>query len=221
MANFNAYEHSSTVIPSQMNRGGRVAIKRGMDIAVAFTLLVFTFPILIAAAIAIKLSSRGPIFFFQNRVGLGKRRFKIYKFRTMVCDAEQQLKDLETRNETGGAAFKMKNDPRVTGVGRFLRNRSIDELPQLINVLKGDMSLVGPRPLTLSDYQKFPHSRYQKRFDVKPGITCLYQISGRSLLSFDQWMLLDLRYIEEWSLPLDLKILAKTIPVVLSGEGAV
>jgi len=204
-----------------MTAGWRHAIKRGIDFVVAGLLLLLMLPVLLLVALAIKVSSRGPVFFVQERIGQGKRRFRIFKFRTMVVDAETYLKDLVSQNETAGATFKMKNDPRITRLGSVLRRRSIDELPQLLNVLWGDMSLVGPRPLTVSDLQGFAEGPYQRRFSVKPGITCLYQISGRSLLSFDQWMLLDLRYIDEWSLWLDFKILAKTIPVVLSGAGAV
>lgn len=196
-------------------------MKRGFDIVIATILLLLALPALLLIAVAIKLSSPGPILFVQERIGLNKQRFRIYKFRTMIANAESYLPDLKTKNETGGAAFKMKNDPRVTGFGRFLRRTSLDELPQLINVLTGDMSLVGPRPLTVKDLESFPESSYDRRFSVKPGITCLYQISGRALLSFDQWMLLDLRYIDHWSLWLDVTILARTIPAVLKGAGAV
>jgi exopolysaccharide biosynthesis polyprenyl glycosylphosphotransferase len=203
------------------NSGWRQAIKRVVDLVVAAVFLLLMLPVMLLVAVAIRASSRGPVFFRQERIGLNKRRFRIYKFRTMVSDAEKYLNDLEGRNETGGPAFKMKNDPRITPLGKFLRRSSIDELPQLLNVLAGDMSLVGPRPLTVRDYEGFSDVQYQRRFSVKPGITCLYQIGGRSLLSFDQWMLLDLRYIDEWSLWLDLKILVRTIPVVIGGVGAV
>jgi lipopolysaccharide/colanic/teichoic acid biosynthesis glycosyltransferase len=196
-------------------------MKRGLDILIATILLLLALPVLLLIAAAIKLSSPGSILFVQERIGLNKQRFRIYKFRTMIANAESYLADLKAKNETGGAAFKMKNDPRVTGFGRFLRRASLDELPQLINVLTGDMSLVGPRPLTVKDLENFPESSYDRRFSVKPGITCLYQISGRALLSFDQWMLLDLRYIDHWSLWLDVTILARTIPAVLKGAGAV
>lgn len=196
-------------------------MKRGLDVLIATILLLVALPVLLLIAAAIKLSSPGSILFVQERIGLNKQRFRIYKFRTMIADAESYLSDLKAKNETGGAAFKMKNDPRVTGFGRFLRRSSLDELPQLINVLTGDMSLVGPRPLTVKDLESFPESSYDRRFSVKPGITCLYQISGRALLSFDQWMLLDLRYIDHWSLWLDVTILARTIPAVLKGAGAV
>ncbi len=210
-------------IATSINPGNewREAIKRAIDVACSSVLLLLLLPLLLLTAIAIKLTSAGPVFFVQERIGLHKNRFRIYKFRTMVSDAEKRLKDLEEHNETGGAAFKMKNDPRVTRLGRTLRNKSIDELPQLFNVLIGDMSLVGPRPLTVADFDKFTEERYLRRFEMKPGITCLYQVSGRSLLSFDQWMMLDLKYIDEWSLWLDVKILFATIPAVFRGEGAV
>jgi exopolysaccharide biosynthesis polyprenyl glycosylphosphotransferase len=195
-------------------------IKRILDVTVAsFALLLFA-PILLIAAIGIKLTSPGPIFFLQERIGMSKRRFKIFKFRTMVPDAEKLMSALEKDNEAGGPVFKMKNDPRVTRFGRALRKSSIDELPQLINVLKGDMSLVGPRPLPVRDYEGFNEDWQRRRFSVKPGITCLWQVNGRSGITFDQWMLLDLKYLDEWSLWLDVKILAKTLPAVIKGEGA-
>ena len=176
--------------------------------------------LLIVTALAIKLTSAGPIFFLQERIGLNKRRFRIYKFRTMVPHAEKLMAKLEARNEVSGPVFKIKNDPRITPIGRFLRRSSIDELPQLLNVLKGDMSLVGPRPLPVRDYEGFNEDWQRRRFSVKPGITCLWQVNGRSGISFDQWMLLDLQYMDEWSLWLDFKILAKTVPAVLKGAGA-
>ena len=200
--------------------GWPLVIKRGLDIAVSATLIVLLAPLLVAAAIAIKLTSKGPIFFLQERIGLNKRRFKIYKFRTMVPDAEKVMHLLESRNEAQGPVFKIKADPRITPIGRLLRRSSIDELPQLLNVLKGDMSLVGPRPLPVRDYEGFNEDWQRRRFSVKPGITCLWQVNGRSGISFDQWMLLDLQYMDEWSLWLDLKILAKTVPAVLKGVGA-
>lgn len=195
--------------------------KRLLDIVVSSIALICLSPILLAAAIAIKLNSPGPVMFLQERIGLNKRRFKIFKFRTMVPNAEKLQKALEAQNEAGGPTFKIKNDPRITPVGRFLRKSSIDELPQLINVLKGDMSLVGPRPLPVRDYEGFNEDWQRRRFSVTPGITCLWQILGRSGITFEQWMLLDLQYLDEWSLWLDLKILAKTVPAVLRGAGAV
>jgi lipopolysaccharide/colanic/teichoic acid biosynthesis glycosyltransferase len=149
-----------------------------------------------------------------------KRRFRICKFRTMVPNAEELMPSLESKNEVTGPVFKIRNDPRITPIGRFLRRGSIDELPQLFNVLKGEMSLVGPRPLPVRDYEGFNEDWQRRRFSIKPGITCLWQVNGRSGISFDQWMLLDLKYMDEWSLWLDLKILAKTVPAVFRGAGA-
>jgi len=195
-------------------------VKRMLDIAMASTALLILSPILLITAIAIKLTSPGPVLFVQERVGLNKRRFKIFKFRTMISNAEMLMADLEKHNEATGPVFKIKNDPRITTIGKFLRRRSIDELPQLFNVLKGDMSLVGPRPLPVRDYEGFNEDWQRRRFSVKPGITCLWQVNGRSGISFNQWMILDLRYLDEWSIWLDLKILAKTVPAVVKGAGA-
>jgi exopolysaccharide biosynthesis polyprenyl glycosylphosphotransferase len=200
--------------------GWPLAMKRALDVVISAILLIAFSPLLIAAAIAIKMTSEGPVLFFQERIGLNKRRFKIYKFRTMVPNAEKLMQTLESKNEASGPVFKIKDDPRITPVGKFLRRSSIDELPQLLNVLKGDMSLVGPRPLPLRDYEGFNEDWQRRRFSVKPGITCLWQVNGRSGISFDQWMLLDLQYMDEWSLWLDFKILAKTVPAVLRGVGA-
>jgi lipopolysaccharide/colanic/teichoic acid biosynthesis glycosyltransferase len=178
-------------------------------------------PVIILAAIAIKLTSPGPVFFVQERIGLSKRRFKMFKFRTMVPNAEQLMPALERSNEAAGPVFKIRNDPRITPIGRLLRRSSIDELPQLLNVLAGDMSLVGPRPLPVRDYEGFNEDWQRRRFSIKPGITCLWQVGGRSELSFEQWMRLDLKYLDEWSLWLDLKILTQTVPAVFRGVGAV
>jgi exopolysaccharide biosynthesis polyprenyl glycosylphosphotransferase len=191
-----------------------------LDILVSAACLILFSPTLIVAAIAIKLTSPGPIFFMQERIGLNKRRFKIFKFRTMVPNAEKLMAKLEVHNEASGPVFKIKNDPRITPIGKFLRKSSIDELPQLLNVLYGDMSLVGPRPLPVRDYEGFNEDWQRRRFSVKPGITCLWQVNGRSGISFNQWMLLDLQYMDEWSLWLDFKILAKTVPAVFRGAGA-
>jgi exopolysaccharide biosynthesis polyprenyl glycosylphosphotransferase len=196
-------------------------VKRMIDIAMASTALVLVFPVLMITAIAIKLTSPGPVLFLQERVGLNKRRFKMFKFRTMVQGAESLMADLEKQNEATGPVFKMKNDPRITPIGKFLRRSSIDELPQLLNVLKGDMSLVGPRPLPIRDYEGFNEDWQRRRFSVMPGMTCLWQVGGRSGISFNQWMMLDLRYMDEWSLWLDLKILALTVGAVVRGVGAV
>src|SRR5271166_4667131 len=202
-----------------MAEGWPVIVKRALDIA-ASTVLVLLAPLLAVVAILIKLTSPGPVLFAQHRLGLNKRRFSICKFRTMVPDAEQKMREIEHLNEVSGPVFKIKHDPRITPIGKFLRKTSIDELPQLFNVLKGDMSLVGPRPLPLRDYEGFSEDWQRRRFSVRPGVTCLWQIGGRSSISFEKWMELDLQYIDKWSLWLDLEILLKTIPAVLKGSGA-
>jgi len=178
-------------------------------------------PLMALVAIVIRVDSPGASVFTQQRVGLRKRRFKLYKFRSMVVDAEKRLDEVEHLNEADGPNFKIKDDPRVTRIGKILRKTSIDELPQLFNVLIGDMSLVGPRPMSTRDVDLFDKGIQRKRFSVKPGITCIWQVSGRSDLSFDDWLRLDLEYIDQWSLGLDFKILLKTVPVVLLGKGAV
>jgi exopolysaccharide biosynthesis polyprenyl glycosylphosphotransferase len=198
----------------------RTEAKRIIDLAGATLLLLFAAPILLVAAIAIKLDSAGPAFFVQERVGLNKRRFRMIKFRTMSADAESRMKDIEHLNEKTGPIFKIRNDPRVTRVGRWLRKTSVDELPQLINVLLGDMSIVGPRPLSLRDALRMELAWQKRRFSVKPGLTCLWQVSGRSNLSFEQWMQLDLDYIDHWSLGLDASILLRTIPAIVLARGA-
>jgi exopolysaccharide biosynthesis polyprenyl glycosylphosphotransferase len=195
-------------------------IKRTLDCMISGALLVFLSPLFLVVAVLVKLTSPGPIFFRQVRVGLNKRQFSIYKFRTMVANAEQLQDQLLSMNEMTGPVFKIKKDPRVTALGRILRNTSIDELPQLFNVLMGDMSLVGPRAMSLRDYQLFDKDWQRRRFSVKPGITCLWQIHGRNSIPFEKWMELDMQYIDTWSLWLDLKILARTVPAVLRGTGA-
>jgi exopolysaccharide biosynthesis polyprenyl glycosylphosphotransferase len=208
-----------TLYTGSMNYGA-LLIKRILDIVISLILLILLSPLFVITAIAIKISSPGPVFFCQERLGLYKRLFKLYKFRTMVPDAEKLLQELEEFNEADGPVFKIKNDPRITKIGRFLRVSSIDELPQLLNVLKGDMSLVGPRPLPVRDYEEFDHCWFNRRFSVRPGITCFWQVNGRSDVSFSKWIEMDLRYIDTWSLKLDFLILLKTIPAVLKGEGA-
>lgn len=200
--------------------GWRTEAKRLLDLLAAVALLVLCSPLFALVALAIKLDSPGPVFFIQERMGYNKRRFWLFKFRTMVVDAEARMQEIEHLNEKEGPIFKIKNDPRITRLGRFLRKTSIDELPQLLNVLLGDMSLVGPRPLSMRDALGLDAAWQKRRFSVKPGITCLWQVSGRSNLSFKEWMLLDLEYIDRWSLGLDLRILLRTIPAVLTGKGA-
>jgi exopolysaccharide biosynthesis polyprenyl glycosylphosphotransferase len=194
--------------------------KRILDIAFSFVLLLLLAPVLLIVAILIKFSSDGPVVFRQERMGLNKRRFRIFKFRTMVPNAEKMLAELERLNEVSGPVFKIKEDPRITPIGKVLRRTSIDELPQLFNVLKGDMSLVGPRPLPVRDYEGFSEDWQRRRFSVRPGITCLWQVNGRSSIPFEQWMKLDLQYMDEWSLWLDIKILARTVSAVVKGLGA-
>jgi exopolysaccharide biosynthesis polyprenyl glycosylphosphotransferase len=198
----------------------RTEAKRIIDLTVSTTLLVICAPLFTLVAIAIKLDSKGPVFFIQERVGFSKRRFRMIKFRTMTTDAESRMKDIEHLNEKTGPIFKMRNDPRVTRVGKWLRKMSIDELPQLVNVLIGDMSVVGPRPLSVRDALRMEEAWQKRRFSVKPGLTCLWQVSGRSNLSFEQWMQLDLDYIDHWSLGLDMSILLRTIPAIVLARGA-
>jgi exopolysaccharide biosynthesis polyprenyl glycosylphosphotransferase len=198
----------------------RLLLKRAIDLLGASVALTAFMPVMLAAATVVKLTSPGPVIFAQERYGLNKRRFKMYKFRTMVVDAESLQARLESRNEVEGPVFKIKSDPRLTSVGRILRKTSIDEMPQLINVIRGEMSLVGPRPLPLRDVQRFTRPMDMRRFSVRPGLTCLWQISGRSNLPFSEWIRLDLAYIDHWSLALDLRILIKTFPAVFKGTGA-
>jgi exopolysaccharide biosynthesis polyprenyl glycosylphosphotransferase len=197
----------------------QLLVKRVLDVAVSALLLLLALPVVVMIALVIKLTSGGAVLFRQTRCGLNGRRFTVYKFRTMVEDAEELRGDLLHLNEMAGPVFKLRSDPRVTAFGRFLRKFSLDELPQLWNVLRGDMSLVGPRPPIPEEVAQY--QRWQRRrLAMKPGLTCLWQISGRNDLDFDRWIQLDLEYIDHWSPSLDLKILLKTIPVVLSGKGA-
>jgi exopolysaccharide biosynthesis polyprenyl glycosylphosphotransferase len=199
----------------------KLAVKRGMDLVIVLLAMPVVLPLVAIIAGVVKLDSRGPVFFGQERVGLGKRRFRMLKFRTMIDGSEQLQASLESLNEAQGPVFKIANDPRITRVGRMLRRTSLDEIPQLLQVIRGDMSLVGPRPLPLRDVNLFDQGIQRRRFSVRPGLTCLWQISGRSNLDFSKWLELDLLYIENWSLSLDLKILLRTIPAVFRGTGAV
>jgi exopolysaccharide biosynthesis polyprenyl glycosylphosphotransferase len=193
--------------------------KRIMDLTVSFLMIILLSPLLLGVALVIKFTSPGPVLFIQPRVGMNKRSFKLFKFRSMYVNAEQRLKELAHLNEMDGPVFKIKNDPRITPIGRFIRKTSIDELPQLFNVLTGHMSLVGPRPPLLDEVNRYEWL-FRKRLSIKPGITCLWQISGRNEVTFKQWMEMDKYYVENWSLWLDIEILLKTIPAVLFRKGA-
>ena len=196
-------------------------VKEIVDRLGALILLVLTCWLMLAVALAIKFTSPGPFVFKQRRAGKNGRPFVMFKFRSMQTNAEMQQSELAAFNQMSGPVFKIENDPRVTPIGRFLRRTSLDELPQLLNVLRGDMSLVGPRPLPLYEVEKFESPAQRRRLSMKPGLTCLWQISGRNeVKNFDQWVKLDLDYIDNWSLLLDAKILLKTVPVVLVGAGA-
>jgi lipopolysaccharide/colanic/teichoic acid biosynthesis glycosyltransferase len=197
-------------------------IKRAIDLTGSLLGLALLSPLLLVVAVLVRRSSPGPVFFRQLRLGQGGRPFHVLKFRTMIADAELRLKDLEAKNESGGVLFKIRDDPRVTPLGRFLRRTSLDELPQLINVLRGEMSLVGPRPLQLRDSRLLEAQdpeAFARRLSVPPGVTGPWQVSGRSNAGADM-VERDLNYVENWSLALDLKILAQTIPVVISTRGA-
>ncbi len=197
------------------------AFKQLIDLVGAGLVLVLLSPVFVFLAFLVKLTSRGPILFRQQRSGLNGQPFTIYKFRTMVSNAEQVKAELAALNEMKGPVFKITNDPRITPVGRFLRRYSLDEFPQFFNVLRGEMSLVGPRPLPVDEVKRFDDVSQRRRLSVKPGLTCLWQISGRSnLVDFQEWVRLDLEYIDNWSLWLDLKIMCQTIPIVLTGSGA-
>lgn len=198
----------------------RVA-KQALDFVGSAVLLALSSPIFAALALAIRFTSPGPVFFRQQRAGLNGRAFTMLKFRSMVTDAEQRKHELERLNEMSGPVFKVTNDPRITPLGRFMRKWSLDELPQLINVLRGEMSLVGPRPLPLDEVKRFDDLAHRRRLSVKPGLTCLWQVNGRNTITdFKEWVRLDLEYIDNWTFWLDIRILIQTIPIVLRGTGA-
>lgn len=194
-------------------------IKRFIDVVGSLSGIILLSPLLLVVALLIRFESKGPIFFHQKRVGLNGKEFKMYKFRSMVVNAEELLDKLKHKNEMTGPMFKMKNDPRITRVGRFIRNTSIDELPQLFNVLKGEMSLVGPRPNLLREVEKFSE-HHKLKLLVKPGLTCYWQIMGRSSIDFEEWMKLDIKYIEERSIWVDLKLIFRTIRVLFGDKNA-
>ena len=197
----------------------QMALKRLFDVVASGLALWALLPLLLAVAAVIKLTSKGPVFFRQQRVGLHGRPFSMLKFRSMVTNAEELKAKLAALNEQTGPVFKMKNDPRVTRIGRFIRKYSIDELPQLLNVLRGDMSIVGPRPPVPNEVARYePWQR--RRLSVRPGLTCIWQVSGRNQISFEEWMYMDMRYIDHWSLGEDFNLILKTVPVVVTGRGA-
>ncbi|MHC1721416.1 MAG: sugar transferase [Clostridiaceae bacterium] len=198
---------------------GYFMLKRFMDVFLSvFSLIVFS-PLLLLTALAIKLDSKGPVLFLQERVGLNEQHFIMYKFRTMCMDAEEKFESIKEKNEMSGPMFKIKNDPRVTNVGKMLRKTSLDELPQLINIIKGDMSLVGPRPSLPREVEKFT-SEQRKRFLAKPGLTCYWQVMGRNKIDFEEWMRLDLKYVEERCTWLDIKLIFMTMGVFFGDPNA-
>ncbi len=209
------YVHYQTVTHSPT----QLALKRGFDILASGVALWVLAPLLLGVAVLVRLTSRGPVLFRQNRVGLNGKPFRMLKFRTMVENADAMKDQLAAQNEMDGPVFKMKNDPRVTPLGRFLRKFSIDELPQLVNVLRGDMTVVGPRPPVPKEVAKY-EGWQRRRLSVRPGLTCTWQVSGRNEISFEQWMYMDLQYIDNWTFTRDIALILKTVPVVLTGRGA-
>ncbi|MDY7226013.1 exopolysaccharide biosynthesis polyisoprenyl-phosphate hexose-1-phosphate transferase EpsZ [Hyalangium sp. s54d21] len=197
----------------------QMAIKRLFDISASAAALLVLSPLLLAVALIIKVTSRGPVFFKQQRVGLHGKTFNMLKFRSMVVNAEELKAKLEAMNEQTGPVFKIKNDPRITPIGRFIRKYSIDELPQLLNVLRGEMSVVGPRPPLPKEVEKYA-AWQRRRLSVRPGLTCIWQVSGRNQISFEEWMYLDMQYIDNWTLLTDFSLILKTVPVVITGNGA-
>jgi exopolysaccharide biosynthesis polyprenyl glycosylphosphotransferase len=209
------YVHYVTV----SSKPRQMALKRLFDIVASAIALVLLFPAFLVLALAIKLTSKGPIFFGQVRVGLVGKPFHMFKFRSMVVNAGELRQSLESHNEQSGPVFKIKDDPRITTIGRWIRKHSFDELPQLINVLRGEMSIVGPRPPVPSEVEEYePWQR--RRLSVRPGLTCIWQVSGRNQIAFEEWMYLDLRYIDHWSLIYDFNLIFRTLPVIVTGRGA-
>ena len=198
---------------------GYLFIKRLIDIVASLIGLVLLSPLLLIVSIAIKVESKGPVIFKQKRVGLNGKLFDIYKFRSMVENAEELKKKLEDKNEMSGPMFKIADDPRITKVGKFIRKTSIDELPQLVNVLKGEMSLVGPRPSLPREVEQFDSWMF-KRLQVKPGLTCYWQVSGRNSIDFENWMKLDIKYVEERNTLVDIKLIFKTFFVLFGDDNA-
>ena len=213
------YNRSQSLLPA-LRYKGYCKVKRAFDVVSSLCAMVVLSPVFLVTAIAIKCEDpKGPVVFSQDRVGKDGKIFRMYKFRSMYVDAEERLKELQDLNEADGPVFKIKNDPRITKVGHFIRKYSIDELMQLVNVFKGDMSVVGPRPALPNEVAQYDDLAKQ-RLAVKPGLSCYWQVSGRSNLSFEEWMQLDVKYINEMSVWTDIKIIALTVPAVLKGEGA-
>jgi len=211
----------SELVPIHEHYVAAQVVKRLMDIVGSLAGLCLFSPVFLVVALAVKATSKGPVFFAQSRFGYRRRLFRMYKFRSMVSNAQELMAQLEEKNEASGPLFKIRDDPRITPLGRFLRASSLDELPQLWNVLIGNMSLVGPRPMSVRDVLLFSEATLMRRFTVKPGITGLWQVSGRSTLGFEKWIEMDFKYIDRWSLALDFQILARTVRAVLKGTGAV
>ncbi len=211
----------SELVPLHESYVTAQVVKRLVDIIGSLAGLIVLSPVFLAAAIAVKVTSKGPVFFVQDRCGYRRRLFRMYKFRSMVSNAPELMAQLETQNEASGPIFKIRRDPRITPLGRILRASSLDELPQLWNVLIGNMSLVGPRPMSVRDVLLFSEAKLMRRFTVKPGITGLWQVSGRSTLGFEKWIEMDFNYIDSWSLALDFQILARTVRAVWKGTGAI
>lgn len=209
----------SEVIENERSNVLYEVIKRIIDIVASFTGLIVLSPLMLVVSILIKLESKGEVIFKQKRVGLNGKEFYMYKFRSMVINAEELKAELESQNEMSGPMFKMKDDPRITKIGKFIRKTSIDELPQLINVIKGDMSLVGPRPSLPKEVEEF-ETWMRERLEVKPGLTCIWQVSGRNNIDFEDWMKLDIKYVRERSLALDFKLIFKTIFVLFGDKNA-
>ena len=207
------------VLRSGKERRVYMFLKRFFDLALSALAFVLLSPLLLLTALAVKLEDGGPVIYSQLRAGIGGKQFRFYKFRSMCVGADEKLKDLKALDESDGPVFKISRDPRVTRVGRIIRKSSIDELPQFINIMKGEMAIVGPRPPLLNEVEQYTPEQMH-RLDVKPGLTCYWQCGGRSDLSFQKWVELDLKYIRERSLWTDLKIILKTVPAVLTGRGA-
>ena len=209
----------SEVIENERSNILYEVIKRIIDIVASFTGLILLSPLILIVSMLIKLESKGEVIFKQKRVGLNGKEFYMYKFRSMVINAEELKAELESQNEMSGPMFKMKDDPRITKIGKFIRKTSIDELPQLINVIKGDMSLVGPRPSLPKEVEEF-ETWMRERLEVKPGLTCIWQVSGRNNIDFEDWMKLDIKYVRERSFKLDIKLILKTVLVLFGDKNA-